>query len=109
MSGTSERLDPTAKAAASAYDQATIALHLERYRLAAEYVKGADVVDCACGTGYGSAMLAQAGARSGQGVDLDREALAFARLRHPHPAVTYYEADAVRYAPTPVPSVWVSL
>lgn len=109
MSSSSERLDPTTNATSSAYDQATLALHLERYRLAAEFVSGADVVDCACGTGYGSEMLAQAGARSVQGVDLDREALAFARLRHAHPAVIYYEADAVRYAPTPIPSVWVSL
>ena len=72
-------------------------------------MRGADVVDCACGTGHGSELLAQAGARSVQGVDLDREALAFARLRHAHPAVTYYEADACRYVPTPTPSVWVSL
>lgn len=84
-------------------------LHLERYRLAAEYVRDADVIDCACGTGYGSEMLLQAGARSVQGVDLDRSALEYARSRHAHPGITYYEADALRYAPTPVPSVWVSL
>ncbi len=109
MNGTAERLDPTINAMTSAYDQATVVLHLERYRLAAEYVSGADVVDCACGTGYGSEILAQAGARSVQGVDLDRDALAFARLQHAHPAVTYYEADAIRYVPKPMPSVWVSL
>lgn len=93
----------------AAFDQATLALHVARYKLAAEYVRDADVVDCACGTGYGSEMLAQAGARSVQGVDLDRDALVFARLRHAHPSITYYEADALRYAPSPTPTVWVSL
>lgn len=109
MSGTAERLDPTINDATSAYDQATLALHLARYRLAAEYVRDADVVDCACGTGYGSEILAQAGARSVQGVDFDRGALAFARARHAHERITYYEADAVRYAASPPPAVWVSL
>ena len=104
-----EQPDPLLIAPDAAFDRATLTLNLERYRLAAEFVGGADVVDCACSTGYGSEMLAKAGARSVQGVDLDRDALAIARLRHAHPAVTYYEADAVRYAPTPAPSVWVSL
>lgn len=82
---------------------------MARYRLAAEYVRGADVVDCACGTGFGSEVLLQAGARSVQSVDFDRAALEYARSRHAHPGITYFEADAVRFAPTPQPSVWVSL
>lgn len=104
-----ERLDPLLIASSTPFDKATLALHLERYRLASEYVRDADVLDCACGTGYGSEMLAQAGARSVQGVDLDRSALAFARARHAHPAIIYYEADALRYTPLPKPAVWVSL
>ena len=82
---------------------------MERYRLPAEFVQGAHVVDCACGTGYGSEMLLQAGAASVQGVDLDRDALEFARSRHAHEGIIYYEADALRFTPTPAPSVWVSL
>jgi SAM-dependent methyltransferase len=109
MRDTSERLDPLLVPTNSSFDQATLALHLERYRLAAEYVRDADVVDCACGTGYGSEMLRQAGARSVQGVDLDREALEYARARHAHDGIIYYEADALRFTPTPVPTVWVSL
>lgn len=72
-------------------------------------MRDADVVDCACGTGYGSEMLQQAGARSVQGVDLDREALEFARARHAHDGITYFEADALRFAPSVTPTVWVSL
>lgn len=86
-----------------------MALHLERYKLAAEYVRDADVVDCACGTGFGSEVLLQAGARSVQGVDLDRAALEYARSRHAHDGITYFEADALRFTPSPQPSVWVSL
>ena len=106
---TTERLDPLLVFLSSPFDQATLALHVERYRLAMEYVRDADVVDCACGTGYGSAMLADAGARSVQGVDLDRSALMFARARHAHQAVRYFEADATRFAASPQPTVWVSL
>jgi hypothetical protein len=43
--------------------------------MAAEYVRDAHVVDCACGTGFGSEVLLLAGAQSVQGVDLDRAAL----------------------------------
>jgi len=109
LSYTSERLDPLLVSPDAAFDQATLKLHVERYRLAAEYVRDAHVVDCACGTGYGSEMLHQAGAASVQGVDLDRGALEFARLRHAQDGITYFEADALRYVPSPTPSVWVSL
>ena len=109
MFQTAERLDPLFHDVASPIDRATLRLHQERYRLVAEYVRDADVVDCACGTGFGSEMLAEAGARSVRGVDLDRGALAFARARHAHPAVTYYEADALRFTATPAPTVWASI
>ncbi len=39
---TSERLDPLLNPKDAAFDQATLALHLTRYRLAAEYVREAD-------------------------------------------------------------------
>ena len=109
MKNTSERLDPLLIPTDAAFDRETLALHLARYRLAAEYVRDQDVVDCACGTGYGSEILLQAGARTVQGVDLDRSALEYARFRHAHEGITYLEADALRYAPPTPPSVWVSL
>ena len=102
-------MDPLLLPADAAFDRALLALHLERYKLAAEYVRDANVVDCNCGTGFGSEVLLKAGARSVQGVDLDRSALEYARSRHAHDGITYFEADALRFAPTPQPSVWVSL
>lgn len=53
--------------------------HLHRYAWAARLVAGRDVLDIACGEGYGSAMLAQRGARSVIGVDISEEAVAHAR------------------------------
>lgn len=49
--------------------------HLERYRFASRFVAGKRVLDIACGTGYGSALLRKAGARSVFGVDLSESAL----------------------------------
>ncbi len=108
-SATSERLDPLAMDGASRYDRETLALHLERYALAATHAADQDVVDCACGTGYGSEILANAGARTVQGVDLDPGAIAFARQHHAHAAVRYAQADALTWRAAPVPTVWVSL
>ena len=54
--------------------------HLARYALAADWVRPRDVVlDCACGLGYGTALLAR---RSGCAriiaVDVDRDAISYA-------------------------------
>lgn len=49
-----------------------------RYRWAANMVADKDVLDAACGTGYGSTMLAHAGARRVVGLDLSPEAIAHA-------------------------------
>lgn len=53
--------------------------HVERYRFASEYVRGKDVLDIACGTGYGSAGLLRAGAQSVIGMDISADAVAYAR------------------------------
>ncbi|OXM86353.1 class I SAM-dependent methyltransferase [Paenibacillus rigui] len=53
--------------------------HLNRYKLAAEYVQGKVVLDAACGAGYGSMMLKQAGAQMVLGVDVSEESLQHAR------------------------------
>ena len=57
--------------------------HLDRYRFAAERVNGKNVLDCACGTGYGVRLLKEAGgAAKVVGVDVDDQAVAYARRRH---------------------------
>lgn len=55
--------------------------HLVRYALAAEWVRPSDtVLDCACGLGYGTAVLATRSAGMFfVGVDIDPESIAYAR------------------------------
>lgn len=68
--------------------------HLGRYRLACELASGKDVVDAACGLGYGSAMLADAGAGSVTGVDLSAETIAEASRRAGStPGLTLVQGD----------------
>ena len=57
--------------------------HLHRYAFAAQWVRGARILDAACGEGYGSALLAEA-AESVTGVDIAPEAIEHARRRYGH-------------------------
>src|SRR4029077_15979539 len=70
--------------------------HLERYRWAAEFVAGKRVLDVACGTGYGTALLAKAGAAQVDGFDCSTEAVAFAKHSWPLPNVRFAVATANR-------------
>jgi O-antigen biosynthesis protein len=62
--------------------EVVVAEHLARYRLAARLAPGCRVLDAACGDGYGTAMLAAAGAVAALGVDLSEETVARAREKH---------------------------
>ena len=55
--------------------------HLARYRLAAQLAPGRRVLDVACGEGYGTAMLAAAGADA-VGVDIDPATVDHVRAHH---------------------------
>ncbi len=63
--------------------------HQVVYRWIAERVRGLRVVDMACGEGYGSELLAAAGAASVVGVDANPEAHEHARLRYRHPNLRF--------------------
>jgi SAM-dependent methyltransferase len=69
-----------------------VAIHLKRYEFAAPHCEGKDVLDAACGVGYGSAALARAAARV-VGADVDAEAIAYARERYAAPNVEFVVAD----------------
>lgn len=66
--------------------------HVHRYLVARELVAGRDVLDVACGEGYGSAMLASV-ARSVVGVDIAPEAVAHARAKYLLPNLRFIEGD----------------
>ncbi len=68
--------------------------HWHRYAWARGLVDGKDVLDCACGEGYGSRLLADR-ARSVVGVDVDPEAVDHARRRYATDRLEFVEADAL--------------
>lgn len=70
--------------------------HIGRYRFAAQHVKG-DVLDAACGCGYGSWLLAERGAHV-RGVDLSAEAIEFDGRHYAHERATYTRTDAAHVA-----------
>jgi 2-polyprenyl-3-methyl-5-hydroxy-6-metoxy-1,4-benzoquinol methylase len=63
------------------------------YAFAARLAKGLRVVDCACGSGYGSWLLGGAGAASVIGVDADASALAHARKHFALPGLEFREGS----------------
>jgi len=67
--------------------------HESIYRFFASDVGNLDILDAGCGTGYGSHLLAEAGAESVIGVDLDRRNIAFARKRYSAPNLSFAVAD----------------
>jgi SAM-dependent methyltransferase len=74
---TGERLMPDAQ-----HGELVHAEHLARYRLAAQLGRGRRVLDVACGEGYGTAMLNDAGATESVGVDIDAATIADAERRY---------------------------
>lgn len=71
-------------ASALIYDE-----HLVRYRLATTFAKDKRVLDLACGSGYGSQLLAEAGATTVLGLDLDPAVVSAATVRYTHPVLSF--------------------
>lgn len=72
--------------------------HVARYEFVARRLpKGSRVLDLACGVGYGSLILAEAGHHV-DAVDANPEAIAYAREHYAHPRITYICAKAEEIA-----------
>lgn len=67
--------------------------HWVRYDFAAGFVAGKRVLDISCGSGYGTRILADAGAESVLGADLSEEAVAAAARRFGTPRTEFTVAD----------------
>ncbi len=78
--------------------------HLAVYEWIAVRTRGQRVVDMACGEGYGSDLLAAAGAASVVGVDANPEAHEHARLRYRRPNLRF-ERNAVELFAEPCDAV----
>jgi len=72
--------------------------HVARYRFAACFAAGADVLDAGCGAGYGSAELGEAA--SVVGIDLSADAVRHAADTFGAPRVRFLQAacEAVPFA-----------
>jgi 2-polyprenyl-3-methyl-5-hydroxy-6-metoxy-1,4-benzoquinol methylase len=77
--------------------------HLAVYEWIAQHVAGLEVVDMACGEGYGSAILGQRAARV-TGVDANPEAHAHARAKYARPGLSF-ERDLIETWAEPVDAV----
>jgi SAM-dependent methyltransferase len=86
-----ERLVPATETRAHVVRQ-----HLARYEFAARMVGGRSVLDVACGSGYGSALLKGSGAARVVGLDVSEEAVAYARRRFEMPGVEFVKGSAER-------------
>jgi SAM-dependent methyltransferase len=80
IEATGERLVPDLQ-----HGEVVHAEHLARYRFAAQLAPSRRVLDAACGEGYGSRILADAGAASVVGVDVDERTIEHARTRYAGP------------------------
>ena len=73
--------------------------HLARYEFALEHCRGKRVLDGACGTGYGSALIGSV-AESVVGIDCAQDAIAYATANYSAPNVTF-QTSFVESTPFP--------
>lgn len=78
----------------SRLDLETVRDHLARYAFAADFAKDRYVLDMACGSGYGSALLSDKGARMVVGGDMSIEAIEVAKKLYGRPKVEFILLDA---------------
>ena len=71
----------------------SLASHAERYRHFIDELQGLDVLDAACGVGYGTLMIAESGASSVTGIDLSQEALDIANEEFSHENIRFVNAN----------------
>jgi O-antigen biosynthesis protein len=68
--------------------------HVARYLFAKQFAAGKRVLDAACGSGYGTAMLAETAAKV-TGVDISAEAIEHCRSQYNAANVEFSEADCM--------------
>ena len=99
MQDTIERIKPQAISPDDRSAWKSLQLHLARYHFAGKHLVPGAVVDLACGTGYGSHLLAnEYGSTLTKiyAVDNNPDAIHFARTHFPHPLIEFVVADAMQ-------------
>ena len=72
--------------------------HTARYEFATNYVKDKKVLDIACGTGFGSKILQEKGAKCVFGVDHSKEAVGFASKKYVRNGLKFIIGDIIEIA-----------
>lgn len=68
--------------------------HVTRYEWLVDFIKGRLVIEAACGTGYGSRIMIEGGARRVDSFDLSPETISKARKEHPLEGLNFEVGDA---------------
>lgn len=94
-----ERLVPGTLKDDDATGRETMQLHLDRYYFAQRFVTSGRVLDCACGVGYGSGILAasEAGPRLVKGVDIDPKAISYAARNYTASNLSFEQGDGTAF------------
>jgi len=71
-----------------------IRLHLARYEFAKGFVSGKKVLDVACGSGYGSAILKEAGAAKVIGLDISSDTIKYASAHFQNRGIEFVVENA---------------
>ncbi|WP_332302999.1 rhamnosyltransferase WsaF family glycosyltransferase [Rhizobium sp. GR12] len=95
---TGERIVPGAENCEPLFADKMYMEHSARYKLASKFAKGAKILDIGCGVGYGSAILADAGAESVTAFDLSAEAIEHARTFYARPSISFETGDATAFS-----------
>jgi len=75
------------------FDNYIIEFHKQRYLIASEYVNGKNILDIACGTGYGTDIIKKAGAKDAIGIDIDSSAINEAKYKYKGKGLNYFCHD----------------
>lgn len=78
----------------TAYSPTEASIHVGRYAPVLPFCRGKRVLDVACGEGYGSWLISQAGASAVKGVDISGEAIAEAKRSFQADNLSYRRCDA---------------
>jgi len=73
--------------------------HIARYKFAQSYVVNKTVLDVACGTGYGTALLSQQ-AKTVVGVDISDKAIELAKRKHQTQNSVFVLSEAINFLKT---------
>lgn len=86
---TGERFEPVVM---NKLDAEIVVEHLHRYEIASTYAEGKMVLDLACGSGYGTDLLAQKATKV-YGMDIDHNTIENAKSNYPRDNIEFIIAD----------------